>query len=143
LTRGAAHSVSTSPFDPLLQSLPYPSACPRAWISKPLACLVRFITAASPSVGIQAAIHAPTKRRMRPIRRVLDETVLDWVEMRVVHVSRNVPIVAYRVLPIPPLPITGDRASPVGKHFTNAVLIARHRPEKSASPRGKVHRQCI
>jgi hypothetical protein len=121
---------------PLLQSLPYPSACSRARISKPLACLLRFITAASPPVRIQSAIHAPTKRRMRPIRRVLHETVFHRVEMRVVHVSRKVPIVAYRVLPIrrcqmprlPRLVITGDRDSPVGKHFTNAVLIAHHRP---------------
>src|SRR5690349_9273398 len=100
-----AHSASTSPFDPpVLQSLPYPSACPRAWISKPVACRLRFITAASPPVGIQSAIDAPTKRRMRPIRRVLHETVFHRVEMRVVHVSRKVPIVAYRVLPIPPPP---------------------------------------
>jgi hypothetical protein len=44
------------------------------------------------------------KRRMRPIRRVRHETVLDWVEMRVVHVSREVAIIANRVLPVPPLP---------------------------------------
>jgi len=41
---------------------------------------------------------------MRPIRRVLHETVFHRVEMRVVHVSRKVPIVAYRVPPIPTLP---------------------------------------
>jgi len=35
------------------------------------------------------------------------------------------------------LVITGDRDSPIGKHFTNAVLIARHRPGKSPSPCGK------
>jgi hypothetical protein len=39
------------------------------------------------------------KRRMRPIRRVRHETVLDRVEMRVVHVSREVAIIADRVLP--------------------------------------------
>ena len=36
---------------------------------------------------------------MRPIRRVLHEAVFHRVEMRVVHVSGNVPIVAYPVLP--------------------------------------------
>jgi hypothetical protein len=29
----------------------------------------------------------------------------------------------------------------MGNDFANAVLIARHRPGKSASPSGKVHRQ--
>jgi hypothetical protein len=60
-------------------------------------------------------------------------------------VSRKVPIVAivcsqYRRCQRPRSPrlvITGDRDSPAGKHFTNAVLIARHRPGKSASSRGK------
>jgi len=32
------------------------------------------------------------------------ETVFHGVEMRVVHVRREVPIVAYRVLPVPALP---------------------------------------
>src|SRR6266481_6120433 len=41
---------------------------------------------------------------MRPIRRVLYETVFHRVEMPVVHVSRKIPLVAYRVLPIPTLP---------------------------------------
>jgi hypothetical protein len=36
---------------------------------KPLACCLRLITAASPPVGIQSAIHAPTKRRMRRPRQ--------------------------------------------------------------------------
>ena len=29
------------------------------------------------------------------------------------------------------------------RDFTNAILIAPHRPGKSASPCGKVHRQCV
>jgi hypothetical protein len=41
---------------------------------------------------------------MRPIGRVLDETVFHRVEMRVVDVSRKVAIVTDRVLPIPALP---------------------------------------
>src|SRR5580693_6874911 len=82
---------------------------------------------------------------MRPIRRVLYETVFHRVETHVVHVRRKVPIVAYRVLPIAALPNTrsprlvmiGDRDSPGGQHFTNAVLIARHRPGRSAPPGGQ------
>jgi hypothetical protein len=35
---------------------------------------------------------------MRPIHRVRHETVLDWVEMRVVHVNREVAIIAERML---------------------------------------------
>src|SRR5262249_2798735 len=42
-----------------------------------------------------------------------------------------------------PLIIAGDHGSWAGKAFENAVLIARQRPGKSASPAGKVHRQCI
>jgi hypothetical protein len=41
---------------------------------------------------------------MRPIGRVRDQTVLHRVEMRVVHVNREIPIVAYCVFPIAPLP---------------------------------------
>jgi hypothetical protein len=37
---------------------------------------------------------------MRRIRWMLDETVFHWIEMRAVHVSRKVAIVAYRVLAI-------------------------------------------
>jgi hypothetical protein len=67
------HFVVRPPGPPVAN--PIPSACPRGWISKPLACLWRFITAASPLVGIRPAIHAPTKQRMPPIRRALHETV--------------------------------------------------------------------
>jgi hypothetical protein len=88
---------------------------------------------------------------MRSILRVFHETMLHGVKMRVVHVGGEVLIVADRVLPYrrcqmprsPRLLMTGDRGSPVGTDFENAVLIARQRPGKSASPSGKVHRQCI
>ena len=43
------------------------------------------------------------KRRMRAIHRVRQETVLDGVEVRIVHVIREVAIIADRVLPVPPL----------------------------------------
>jgi hypothetical protein len=80
------------------------SACFRRFASEPLARLLRFIAAAPPPGRIQPDVNAPMKRRMRPIRRVRHETVLGWVEMREVHMSRAVAIIADRVLPVPPLP---------------------------------------
>jgi hypothetical protein len=73
-------------------------------VSPPLAGPLWFAAATHPPGRIQSAGQAPTKRRMRPIRRVLRQTVLDRVEMRAVHVSREVPLVTDRVLPVPPLP---------------------------------------
>jgi hypothetical protein len=80
------------------------SACFRRFASAPFARPLRFIAAAPPPGRIQPDVNAPMKRRMRPIRRVRHETVLGWVEMRVVHMSRAVAIIADRVLPVPPLP---------------------------------------
>ena len=80
------------------------------------------------------------------------ETMLDRVEMRIVHVSRKVAIVPrivcsqYRRCQMPRSPrrvMTGDRGSPIGSDFANPVLITRHRPGKSASSCGNVHRQCM
>jgi hypothetical protein len=78
------------------------------------------------------------------------KTMLHRVEVRVVQASGKVSIIADRVLPVPPrqMPrsprrvMAGDRHSRGGKAFENAVLIARQRPGKSASPVGKVHRKC-
>src|SRR5438132_10579988 len=70
------------PWRKALRCWPYafpPSTSYRAWISEPLARLLRFIAAALPPVGIQPAVYAPTKRRIGPIRRVLYETVFDRV----------------------------------------------------------------
>jgi hypothetical protein len=75
-----------------------PPACFAAFASEPFASLLRFIAAAPPPGRIQPDVNAPTKRRMRPIHRVRHETVLDWVEMRVVHVNREAAIIAGRVL---------------------------------------------
>jgi hypothetical protein len=36
--------------------------------------------------------------------------------------------------------MAGDRGSPIGNDFANAVLIARYRPGKFASRCGKVRR---
>ena len=68
---------------------------------------------------------------MRPICRVRHETVLDRVEMRVVHVSREVAIIAnwcsqYRRCQMPRSPrlvMTGDRAD--GQRFCKRDLLDR------------------
>ena len=73
-------------------------------VSPPLARLSRLVATAQPPRRIEPARHAPAKRRMRPIRRVLHDTMLHRVKMRVVHVGGEVLIVLDRVLPIPPLP---------------------------------------
>jgi hypothetical protein len=80
------------------------SACFRRFASEPFDGQLRFIAADPPPGRIQPDVNAPTNRRMRPIRRSRHETVLDWVEMRVVHVSREVAIIADRVLAVSPLP---------------------------------------
>jgi hypothetical protein len=72
-------------------------------ISTPLARLLRFIAADRPPVGIKPAVNASTKRRIWPISWMRYETVFHRVEMRV-HVRREVPIVAYHVLPVAALP---------------------------------------
>jgi hypothetical protein len=43
----------------------------------------------------------------------------------------------------PRLAMTGNRGSPIGSDFANPVLIARHRPKKSESSCGNVHRQTV
>jgi 2-iminobutanoate/2-iminopropanoate deaminase len=45
--------------------------------------------------------HAPAKRRMRPIRRMVYQAVFDRAAVNLVQVSRKVPIIADRMLPVP------------------------------------------
>jgi hypothetical protein len=70
---------------------------------------------------------------------VLHETVFHRVEIRVVHVSRKVPIVAYRVLPIPPSPNAPFAAA---GHRRRSRLAGRQTPDKCgfdcAPPTGAV-----
>jgi hypothetical protein len=89
---------------------------------------------------------------MPTIRRVADETVLDWVEVDVIEMNGKVPVIADRMLPIarcqmprrsPRRVITSERGSTAGNDFAKVIFTARQRPEKSASPCGKVHRQCM
>ena len=112
-----AHSASTSPIDP-----PGPPVATQS---------LRL----SPRLDLKAArlSLAVYHCRLATRRVTVRHPCTDETTMRPIR----------RVPRSPRLVITGDRDSPVGKHFTNAFLIARHRPGKSASPRGKVHRQCI
>jgi hypothetical protein len=92
---------------------------------------------AHPSRRVQHAGNTAMKGRMRPLRQMLDQTVLHRIEMNVVQIRREVPVVADRVLPVSPLPdtafapasrMTGDRGSPTRTDFENPCLIARQRP---------------
>lgn len=79
------------------------------------------------------------KRRMRPIRRVLHQTVLDRVETGVVEVSRKIALVADRVLPAAPLP---DAALSAAGHDGRSRFVAGQRFGESdldcAPPAGEV-----
>jgi hypothetical protein len=90
--------------------------------SPPLAGMLRLGTAACRSGGIEAICDAPAKRRVRPIRRVFRQAMLDRVEMRVVHMSGIIAIVADRMFPIPPLL---DAALPAAGHDRRARLSLR------------------
>jgi hypothetical protein len=78
-------------------------------------------------------------------------TVLYRVEVDVIEVSGEIPIIADRVLPVPPLPDAAFTAAAHrgrsrfggGQGFPNAILIARQRSAKSGSPSGRVQRQCM
>jgi hypothetical protein len=75
---------------------------------------------------------------------MLDQTMLHRIEMNVVQMRRQIPVVADRVFAVSSLPdvvfaagiMTGDRGSPVRTDFENPFLIARQRPGKSVSPSG-------
>jgi hypothetical protein len=53
------------------------------------------------------------KGGMRPLDRVLNKTVLHWIEVNVVDMRHQIPVVADRVLPVSPLP---DSALAVADH---------------------------
>jgi hypothetical protein len=75
----------------------YESAMLPRPISKPLARLLRFIAVTPPPVRIEPAVFASTKRGIWPIQWMLNESVFRD-EMRVIHMRREVPIVAYSLL---------------------------------------------
>lgn len=99
-----------------------------------------------PSIPPGTGRDAPTKGGMRPFRRVFAETVLHWIEVNVVHMRRQIPLVADRVLPISPLP---DAALATADHdrrsrFTDAYAFRK--PFLDRAPTaweiGVVFRQC-
>src|SRR5260370_39191120 len=71
--------------------------------------------------------------RSRRSGRLEERNNADPTEKRDGHLKLTHPL-------SPRLVIAGDRGSPAGRDFTNAVLIARYQPGKSASPCGKIHR---
>jgi hypothetical protein len=109
----------------------------------------RLAVCARPVAWIHSAGNAAAKGRIRPIRRMLDQTVLDRIETDVIEMGGEIPLVTDCVLPIVALPDTAfaafghNRRSQAGNDLANAILIARQRPGKSASPSGKLHTQCM
>jgi hypothetical protein len=55
--------------------------------SWPLACLGRLIAGTRPVAWIHSTGYAATNRRVGPIRRMLDLTVLDRIEMDVIEMA--------------------------------------------------------
>jgi hypothetical protein len=60
--------------------------------------------AADPPRRVKPAGDAAAKGGTWPFGRVLNETVLHWIEVNVVHMRHQIPVVADRVLPVSPLP---------------------------------------
>jgi hypothetical protein len=66
---------------------------------------IRWLTAAAdPPRRVEPIAHAAAKGRMRPLRRVLDQTVLHRVETNIVEMSGEILLVADRMLSVSPLP---------------------------------------
>ena len=79
--------------------------------SRSLAGVSRFVNSARPVAWIHSAGNAAAKRRVGPIRRMLDQTVLDRIEMNVIEMAGEIPLVADCVLPIAALPDTAFAAA--------------------------------
>lgn len=125
-------------------------ANPRQPQSPPLPRVGRPHAPHAPINRIHPPRHTPAKRRIRPVRRMRNQSVLNRIEMNVVHMRGIIPIVAHRMFPKAALPDTrsplrtrtAERRSVCGIAAANSVFTACHRPEKSASPGGSVQMQC-
>ncbi len=75
--------------------------------------------------------------------------MLHWIEVDVIHVSRQIAFIANRVLPKAPLPhcefatMVAHEGAIMGDPLcVKRLLMRRHRPEKSASSAGRVMTIC-
>ncbi len=137
-----------------------PKPCPRLPILLPLLSLQLCLSLARipqsqsrkhPLPRVNPLRHRPMKRRERPIRHPLNQPMPHRIEMDIIQMRGIIPLIPDRMLPKPPLPDPrsrlearlAERYSPAGILRENLIFIAFQRPEKSISPSGKVHRQCI
>ena len=97
--RCASPSLRACPTRPIAPRIS--AACGRSQppFSSPLASLHRLGAAAGPIRRIKPRRYARAKAGERPIGLALRQTVLDRVQMNVIHVSRAVAIIADRVPP--------------------------------------------
>jgi hypothetical protein len=59
---------------------------------------------AGPILGIDSKLDHAMERRIRPIPDPRHEPVLDRVDMDVIHMTREVVLIAYGMLSVAPLP---------------------------------------
>jgi hypothetical protein len=59
---------------------------------------------ACPILGIDSKLHHTMERRIRPIADSRHEPVLDRVDMDVIHMTREIVLIANGMFPIAPLP---------------------------------------
>jgi hypothetical protein len=64
----------------------------------------RFVNSARQVAWIHSVGNAAAKRKVRPISRMLDHSVLDRIEMDVIEMAGEIPLVADCVLPTAALP---------------------------------------
>ena len=57
-----------------------------------------------PILGIYSYFHRAMKRRIGPIPDPSHKPVLDWIDVNVIHMTREVALIADGVLPIAALP---------------------------------------
>ncbi len=118
-----------------------------------------------PIARVHPTYHKTVKRGVRPLSDTRNIPVFHWVVVDIIDVPRVISFIANGMFPKAPLPDgtlrpqrakqgpswpwlswratrTAERRSVIGNALAKAVLISRQRVEKSASPSGKVQRQC-
>ena len=88
--------------------------------------------------------------RLKPIDHTFDQSMLDRIDMHIIHMRGKILLVTDQVFPIAPLPnatfatsLTCFRAPLLVRDgLENYVLIKRQRLAKSASPGGSEITQC-
>ena len=114
-----------------------------------LACDIAYI--ATPVCRQTAIRNIAMEAAMRPIDHPRNVSVFDWIEVDVVHVPREIGVIANDMLPMRPCHrpfsrfaiLLGVRSASYDKPREKALLIKLHRDEKSASPVGRAQTACM